>query len=109
MKSTEVLTATRTRGRHRSPSEWQALLSAHEQSVLTQAAFCEREGISQQSLLNWRKRLGREADASLAQLQAARGAMPAFVELGSAIGPLDAGLSIRLELGGGVVLELSRR
>jgi hypothetical protein len=109
MKRSGISTSTKTRGRHRSPAEWRGLLSAHEQSGLTQAAFCEREGISQQSLLNWRKRLGRGADTSIAQLQAAQRAMPAFVELGSAIGPLDAGLSIRLELGGGVVLELSRR
>jgi hypothetical protein len=54
------------KGRHqRSASERQALIHSHQRSGLSQrgflqlspAAFCKREGISEMSLLNWRKKL----------------------------------------------------
>ena len=34
--------------------------------------------------------------------------LPAFVELAQPLRALDAGVKLRLELGGGIVLELSR-
>ena len=93
--------------KHRGESEWRRLIVAQQRSGLSQRAFCEQEGVSAQSLTNWRRRLGlvTRSPASAQPHEA-----PAtFVEIGAALSrPLGAGLRVRLELGAGVVLELSR-
>lgn len=84
----------------RSESQWGALLEAHEASGLTQRAFCEREGVSEMSLSNWRKRL--EGDRL-----AARGtSTQSFVDLGALPGMAQMPI-VRLELGGGMVLTIT--
>lgn len=95
--------------RHRGESEWRGLIVAQQRSGLSQRAFCEQEGVCAQSLRNWRRRLGL-VTRSPASAQQHEGAAAAFVEIGAAVpGALDAGLRVRLDLGAGVVLELSRR
>ena len=41
----------------RSPSQWQALFSAHQQSGLSQAAFCKQQGLSTKYFSLRRKQL----------------------------------------------------
>lgn len=98
----------------RSESAWRELVKRHEQSGLTVAEFCEREGIKSASLYGWRSRLreGRQGEPSVApeqtRLRGDKESPPAgFIDLGS----LGSGVSrfeIRLELGHGVALHLVR-
>ena len=93
-----------TARRRRGASEWRALVAAQERSGQSQEMFCKSEGISKASLSNWRRRL-RSDDKPMPSKAPA----PAnFIEIGSTSRPLDAGLRVRLDLGAGVVLELSR-
>lgn len=97
--------AGRTRKR-RSPEQWRALVEAQSRSDLTQQAFCEREGISVMSLLNWRKRLaGQDAGMTSKAVDVA-----SFVEIGHLAPSASSAppLTLTLDLGGGVVLTLSR-
>lgn len=103
MKAVAVVGARK----HRGEGEWRRLIAEQERSGLSQRAFCEREGLCVQSLSNWRRRLGT---ASLSRAIAQHcDAPPSFVEIGAALSrPLDAGVRVRLELGAGIVLELTR-
>ena len=96
-----VADAREPRRVRRSESQWRGLLEAHEASGLTQRAFCEREGVSEMSLSNWRKRL---SSAGLASREAST---RSFVDLGALpeIAPMPI---VRLELGGGMVLTITR-
>jgi hypothetical protein len=89
----------------RSAAGWQALIQSHQRSGLSQASFCRREGISEVSLSSWRKKLAPAAK------QASPESMVSFIELGAAL-PLNRApskaLTVRLELGGGMVLTVSR-
>ncbi len=85
----------------RSESQWQGLLDAHEASGLTQRAFCEREGVSEMSLSNWRKRLSGD------RLTGRAVSTQSFVDLGTLPGMAQMP-TVRLELGGGMVLTISR-
>jgi len=100
----KTVTPAKTRRKHRSAAEWQALIAAQDRSGLGQEAFCRNEGVSTASLSNWRKRLRAEADRE----PIGKTPPPAFIEIGSTIRPLDTGIKVRLELGAGIVLELSR-
>ncbi len=97
-----AVAVTKRRRTHRSLAEWRALIGVQERSGLSQKAFCRAEGVSTASLANWRKRLRTEggpvADATA----------PGFVEIAQIARPLDGGIRVRLELGAGVVLELSK-
>ena len=50
-------TTPRKRHQRRSPDQWRALIEAQARSGLSQAAFCEREGLCAGSFWNWRRRL----------------------------------------------------
>lgn len=76
--------------------------------------FCKREGLNKSSFHRWRQRLAATpAIASTArQVRAAARPSPAakFIEMGSmsAAGAPAQRLDVRLELGGGLVLQLVR-
>jgi transposase-like protein len=53
----------RTTRPHRSAAERQQLVAKFERGGLSQRAFCERHGISKNTLANWRRRLASEASA----------------------------------------------
>ena len=93
------------RRKHRTAQQRREMVEAFERSGLSQAAFCAREGVSTGSLANWRRDLRGDASTPAPRV----GVMPAaaFIELGSTR-PLDVGLRVRIELGAGLVLELSR-
>ena len=43
---------------NRSPAQWRAVIDEHQQSGLTQEAFCKAHGVSSTALAKWRQRLG---------------------------------------------------
>lgn len=97
----------------RSESAWRELVERQEQSGLTVAQFCQREGIKSASLYGWRSRL-REGPKDSAVPQVAlkkskRRETPSsgFIDLG-ALGASRSRFEIRLELGQGVLLHLVR-
>lgn len=107
--------------RHLSVAQWRDLLGRFEPETETVAEFCEREGVCPASFYRWRSRLvGRAGEVSRARHKtrtapALTGRTAGFVDLGplatSALGPTtgaSAGLLLRLDLGGGVVLQISR-
>jgi transposase-like protein len=110
MRTAKTTTGTRgvvVRRKHRTAQQRREMVEAYERSGLSQVEFCEREAVSTASLANWRRQVleGAAKPASAASVRATPKA--AFIELGSTR-PLEAGLRVRIELGAGVVLELSR-
>ncbi len=111
-----------TRQRRRlSVAQWRDLLGRFEPGTQTVAAFCAREGVCAASFHRWRARLARQAAGASRSCGKALAPNPVpdaaagFVD----IGPLSlaasaeatrasAGLLLRLDLGGGVVLQISR-
>ena len=83
----------------RKAADWQAVVARQAASDLSVAAFCARERLSAASFYQWRSRLARDAAP-------ARPPPAAFVDLGT----LSPGgrLELRIDLGGGVVLQLAR-
>ncbi|HRP26743.1 IS66 family insertion sequence element accessory protein TnpB [Thauera sp.] len=97
-------TARNNKWQRRSRQEWQAVIGRFAQSGLGIKPFCAREGISESSLHRWRSLLGEPSTRS-----AAAQAMepPGFVDAGTL--RLGGGrIEIKLDLGDGVVLHLSR-
>ena len=82
---------------------WKTLLANQLASGLSVAAFCARERLSTASFYQWRSRLDSKALRAPLVASAAGGA---FVDLGA----LDASsrFELRVELGGGLVLQLVR-
>ncbi len=86
----------------RSPEQWQLIIDEQANSTLSQERFCEHKGLSFGTFQTWRKKLAKSASAEQDFVELARPATQAHTL------PLDQGLCVRLELGAGVVLELSR-
>jgi putative transposase len=93
----------------RSESAWRELVDRQEQSGLTAAQFCEREGIKSASLYGWRSRLRAGPKDTAAPMKAKHREAPSsgFIDLG-ALGSSRSRFEIRLELGHGVLLQLVR-
>jgi hypothetical protein len=96
----------------RSENAWREIVTRQEHSGLTVAEFCEREGLKAASLYGWRVRLRKEATGKKAS-PARSGQAPVekipeeFIDLG-AIGAGRSRFEVRLDLGGGVLLQLVR-
>lgn len=109
------------RRRHLSTAQWCELLGRFEPETETVAEFCTREGVCPASFYRWRSRLaGQAGEVSRAGYKcrtapALTARTAGFVDLGP-LAPASpglttgasAGLLLRLELGGGVVLQISR-
>ena len=94
--------------RRRGAAEWRAVLDRFEASGLTAVAFCEREGISSKSLYRWRSVLAKTPDRPVVRKAVGvADATAGFVDLG-ALGRESSRVELRLDLGGGVLLQLSR-
>jgi hypothetical protein len=98
--------------RRRSESAWREIVSRQEQSGLTIQEFCEREGLKAASLYGWRVRLRQAAAGKGSMPQISRRAdtkktSEEFIDLG-AIGSGRGRFEVRLDLGGGVLLQLVR-
>lgn len=106
--------------RRLSKQAWSEVMRRFEDAGTTVRQFCAHEGVSTQSFFRWRERLAgvREMRTAMAQTSALvrqpRSETNRFVELGELPGAAapthaGAGLELRLELGGGVVLQIVRR
>lgn len=109
------------RRRHLSTAQWRELLGRFEPETETVTEFCTREGVCLASFYRWRSRLaGQPGEVSRVEHRprtptASTGRRAGFVDLGplsaASTGPTGnapAGLLLRLDLGGGVVLQISR-
>ena len=98
---------------------WRSRLLRHAQSGKTIAAFCRDESVSTASFHIWRSKLAA-ASGHAAQLAQP----PTFIDLGNIPSTTDvatmahsptsapvaaAGIDVRIDLGGGVVLTITRR
>lgn len=95
--------------RRLSADAWSAMVAKFEASGLSEDAFCQQERVSLASLRRWRakpaSRPGRRPKPAANATASSEAA--SFVDLGSL--PMRSGqLEVRLDFGGGVVLQLSR-
>jgi hypothetical protein len=98
---------------------WREVMQRFEGASATVSEFCAREGLSTSSFYRWRERLGSSDDAAGSTVRPGRRSelsLPStasgFIDLGRLAGPsheAGAGLELRLDLGGGVVLQIVRR
>jgi len=101
---------TKTR-RHLSVEAWREVFGRFDASGESVTGFCKREGLHTSSFNRWRQRLsGQPTVQAKTPGKASRPAPAAsFIEMGSmAAGPASGRLEVRLDLGGGVVLQLVR-
>ena len=68
--------------------------------------FCAREKINPQSLYRWRSKLAPVAGRADLQPAAVATPVSGFVDLGNLSAP--AGVELRLDLGGGMILQIAR-
>jgi transposase-like protein len=97
-------------GQRRSVDSRRRLVARFSGSGLTVAAFCRRESISAASLYRWRALLrGAFDSAVVARTASVAGASPRadFLDLGT-LAPRSSRVELRLDLGGGVILQLAR-
>lgn len=95
---------------------WRTRLQRHAQSGKSIAAFCREEAVSTASFHIWRAKLAAVSVASPAQ--------SAFIDLGAIKDAVDVtprghapvsrpapspGVDVRIDLGGGIVLTITRR
>jgi putative transposase len=98
---------------------WREVMLRFSEAGTTVSAFCAREGLSTSSFYRWRERLDSVGDAGGAAPRrggrselAVQPTAAGFIDLGHLAGPprdVGAGLELRLDLGGGVVLQIVRR
>ena len=90
---------------------WQAMLARFAGGGQSVRAFCERESVSTASFYRWRSQLGKVAKADAAERQLAVPRVQAgFVDLGPLMTAESAStrFELRLDLGGGLLLQLAR-
>jgi hypothetical protein len=109
LRSLERKMTRTSRRRRQDASAWREILSRYAQSGLTVEAFCRGEGIGVWSLYRWRSRLGAaaEADETVAVAPSHDKAPAGFIDLG-ALSSSNSRFEVRLDLGGGVLLQLVR-
>lgn len=84
---------------------WRDLVARFSASGLSVTAFCAREKISPQSLYRWRAKL---AVSALPAPVPVANVTDGFLDLGSVTSPSQARVELRLDLGGGVILQIAR-
>ena len=117
MKTTEApVSASRKQRISRSPEQWRDLVTEQRRSGLGLGEFCRRVDASTTAFAKWRKHFAdvpelavgtrailRKRDAASADEKAAT-----FVEIASPMRAVETGVKLRLDLGGGIVLEVVR-
>jgi hypothetical protein len=87
------------------------MVSRFDESGLTVSQFCERESLGAASFYRWRSLLS-SSGTRRKRPSDVRAAVPAprgdFLDLGT-LGSRSSRMEVRLELGGGVVVHLTRR
>lgn len=100
--------------RHLGAQAWREVFRRFEGSGDSVVGFCKREGLNTSSFHRWRQRLATtKAEESTAQELCGatrQSAQASFIEMGSvaAASAASGRLEVRLELGGGLVLQLVR-
>jgi transposase-like protein len=113
MEVTTMEAKTDTR-RHLSAQAWREVFRRFEGSGDSVVAFCKREGLNTSSFHRWRGRLARTTAAASPSQEprepTRQSAAANFIEMGSmgVASQLAGRLEVRLELGGGLVLQLVR-
>jgi len=96
-----------TMKRRLSADAWSAMVKKFEASGLSEEAFCQQERVSLAGLQRWRTKSRPELGKKPPPRTAASVEAASFVDLGRL--PMHSGqLEVRLDFGGGVVLQLSR-
>jgi hypothetical protein len=113
-----MMSSGRTR-RRLDEASWRAVMQRFAASGSAVGEFCCREGLSDSAFYRWRARLAADQTPGVAARADRRSPLPlaatassGFIELGELGGPPRAegiGLELRLDLGGGVVLQIVRR
>lgn len=94
---------------------WCEVMRRFDTAGATVSEFCAREGLSESSFYRRRARMGSFGSVAAGPAQRTLAAPPAaasFIDLGSLGGARRDGgnsLELRLDLGGGVVLQIVRR
>jgi transposase-like protein len=99
----------------RSGSAWREIVTRQEQSGLTVTEFCEQEGLKAASLYGWRVRLRQQqqqttsttTSPTVSKRTGVQKTAEEFIDLG-AIGASRGRFEVRLDIGGGVLLQLVR-
>jgi hypothetical protein len=113
MARATVVEATTERRRR-----WQVVVRRFERSGLSVAEFCKAESLSAWSLYDWRRKLGGASRGRRSEDVNGAG----FVDVGAVRAPrveernvaapsieVPVGLELRIDLGGGLVLQIVRR
>lgn len=94
---------------------WGEVMRRFDAAATPVDAFCAREGLSSSSFYRWRERLQRDgAPAKVPRTRASGIAVAApsgFIELGElahATRRTETGVHVRLDLGSGLVLQITR-
>ena len=110
MNATDQVSRVRRARVNRSAAQWRTVIDEQQQSGLTQEAFCKAHGVSSTALAKWRQRLGAGGRrAAIGNTKAASASSsPAFVEIAPPPRVAQGAMKVRLDLGAGIVLELTR-
>jgi transposase-like protein len=88
-------------------TQWRERITQQAKSGQSIAAWCREHGIAVQTFYWWKSRLHPSKKAPAASLSTA-GTAP-FIDLGTLGSEPCAGLQIRLDLGNGMTLSITRR
>lgn len=91
----------------RSAAVWRELIARQLSSGLTVAQFCRREGLNASVFWRWRLRLKRDTEGGAVRPPAVSVSAAPFIDLGD-LRSGGSGLEVRLDLGAGVVLSITR-
>jgi putative transposase len=98
--------------KHLGEQAWRELLQRFDGAGVTVSEFCLREGVSKSSFQRWRSLLTTTRSQATGERddRPQEAAATQFVDLGALRGAVsDTGrLQIKLDLGGGIVLQLTR-
>jgi transposase-like protein len=98
-----------TRRRRLEEREWRTILERQEQSGLTVQGFCQREGLKVGSIYRWRRLQKRDGKSqkSLPESVGRDGVPAQFIDVGT-FGVGSSRFEVRLDLGGGLCLQIVR-
>ena len=101
-------TATNNKWRRRSRQEWETVFARFAASGLGIEPFCLREGLSVSSFQRWRSLLGSQTPPAAHPGSGQASELTGFVDAGTLKLGGTGRLELRLDLGDGVILHLSR-
>lgn len=89
-------------------SQWRARIAEQARSGQSVAAWCQEQGIATPTFYWWKSRLAKRPSKSVPLVPQVDRAP--FIDLGTLPEPMAAaGLDIRLDLGNGIILTITRR